>query len=69
MNINAIGKFEMRSIVNELDAMLIDLYGLNLLDARISRYEALNVFSEFDCPRQAAEAIGARRGLVRINPV
>lgn len=67
MNTNAIGKFEMRSIVNELDATLIRLYGMNLLDARITRYEALNVYSEFHCPRKAAEAIGVRCGLTLIN--
>lgn len=68
MNMNEIGKFEMRSIVNEFDATLINLYGLNMLDAQINRCEALNAYGEFQCPRLAAEAMGARRGLVRISP-
>jgi hypothetical protein len=67
MNMNPIGKFEMRTIVNQLDANLIHLYGLSMLDARITRHEALNAYSEFHCPQRAAEAIGVRRGLIRIN--
>ncbi len=67
MNMNAIGKYEMLEIVNEFDATLIRLYGLNMLDARITRHEAMNVYGEFRCARQAAEAAGIRRGLVRID--
>jgi len=67
MNMNAIGKFEMLKIVNEFDATLIRLYGLNMLDARITRHEAMTAYSEFQCPRQAAEAAGVRRGLERID--
>ena len=63
MDINKIGKFEMRQIVNEFDAALIRLYGVNMLDAAISRYEALNAYNEFHCPRKAAEMYGRRHGL------
>lgn len=63
MTLNNIGKYEMREIVNEFDATLIRLFGLNMLDADISRYQALDAFNEFHCPRKAAEVIGNRRGL------
>ena len=68
MKVNAIGKYEMRGIVNEVEATLIRLFGLNLLDARVSRQEALNAYSEFQCPQRAAEALGDRRGLARLAP-
>lgn len=63
MNISHIGKFEMRSIVNEFDETLIHLFGMNMLDASISRFEALNAYEESRCPRKAAEALGLRIGL------
>jgi hypothetical protein len=63
MNMNNIGKFEMREIVNEFDATLIRLYGVNMLDAAINRLEVLMAYDEFRCPRKAAEAYGARHGL------
>ena len=63
MNMNNIGKFEMRKIVNEFDATLIRLYGVNMLDIAISRYEALGACNEFDCPSKAAEVYGLRHGL------
>jgi len=63
MNMNKIGKFEMREIVNEFDATLIRLYGMNMRDAAISRYEALNACNECECPRKAAEIFGQRHGL------
>ena len=63
MNITGIGKFEMRTIINEFEATLIHLFGVNMLDAAINRHEALNAYNEFHCPRKAAEAFGLRRGL------
>jgi hypothetical protein len=63
MDMNHIGKFEMREIINEFDATLIRLFGVNMLDAAINRYEALGAYSEFHCPRKAAEISGLRRGL------
>ena len=63
MDINNIGKFEMRGIINEFDATLIHLFGMNMLDADISRWEALTAFSEVRCPRKAAEMSGLRLGL------
>lgn len=63
MDMNNIGKFEMRSIISEFDATLIRLYGVNMLDAAISRHDALNAYSEVRCPRKAAELSGLRLGL------
>ena len=63
MNMNNIGKFEMRKIVNEFDSTLIQLYGVNMLDADISRLEAINAYDEFRCAHKAAEAYGQRLGL------
>lgn len=67
MNMNNIGKFEMRNIVEAFDAALIRLYGCNMLDAAITRYEALSVCSEFHSPGKAAEAFGRQRGLDRLS--
>ncbi len=63
MDMNPIGKFEMREIVNEFEATLIRLYGVNMRDAAISRYEALGIYGEFRCARTAAAVCGQRRGL------
>jgi len=63
MNMNPIGKFEMREIVNEFEHTLIRLYGMNMLDAAITRYEALDIYNEFQCARTAAAICGLRKGL------
>jgi hypothetical protein len=66
MNItmNRIGKFEMRQLINEFDATLIRLYGQNMCDASISRFEALEACNQFGNPSKAAEACGARCGFL-----
>lgn len=58
-----VGKFEVRNIVNQFDASLIELFGVNMSDAGISRHEALNAYNEVNCARKAAELFGQRRGL------
>lgn len=63
MDMNRIGKYEMRAIVDEFDSTLIRLYGVNMLDAAITRYEALSAYAEARCPRKAAEIYGMRHGL------
>jgi hypothetical protein len=63
MDMNHIGKFEMREILNEFDATLIRLFGVNMLDAAISRYEALDAYRKVRCPQKAAELSGLRLGL------
>ena len=63
MDMSRIGKYEMLKIVNEFDATLINLFGVNMLDAAITRHEALCACEEVRCPRKAAEIFGLRRGL------
>ena len=63
MTLNNIGKFEMRSIVNEFDANLIELFGLNMTDAGITRYEVITIYNELQSTRQAAETYGLQHGL------
>lgn len=63
MDMSSIGKFEIRKIVNQFDASLIELFGVNMSDAGISRHEAMNAYNEANCPRKAAEIFGQRRGL------
>jgi hypothetical protein len=63
MEINKIGKFEMRAILNEFDATLIRLFGVNMLDAAISRQDAIEAYNLTRCPRKAAELSGQRLGL------
>lgn len=63
MDMNLIGKFEMRHILCEFEDTLIRLYGVNMLDAAISRYEALGIYNEFRCAQTAAAVCGLRKGL------
>ena len=64
MDMNRVGKFEMRELINEFDATLIHLYGQNMCDAGISRYEAMEACQLFGNPRRAAEMFGNCRGLL-----
>lgn len=63
MDMNRIGKFEGLKIVNEVDRALIELYGINLTDARITRYEVLSTYEKTGCTRKTAEMFGRARGL------
>lgn len=63
MEMNRVGKFETRRIINEIDAVLIASYGLNMLDAKITREEAMRAFNETGSTRQAAELCASRHGL------
>lgn len=67
MNINRVGKFEALKIVNEFDKELIEMYGINMTDAKISRYEALSAVEENQGARKAAEALGMKLGLTMIR--
>lgn len=60
---NKIGKFEALKIVNEFDRTLIEMFGINMTDARITRYEALAAIEETRSVRKAAEAFGSRLGI------
>lgn len=63
MEMNKIGKFEMREIIKEFDATLVRLYGMNMLDADISRHDALSAYSEVNDAAKAVELCAQRRGL------
>ncbi len=63
MEMNKIGKFELRQIMKEFDDTLIRLFGVNMLDAKINRYDALDAYNEFGSASKAAEKAGLRRGL------
>ncbi|MCX7173991.1 MAG: hypothetical protein NT159_08705 [Proteobacteria bacterium] len=63
MEMNRVGKFETRRIINEIDAVLIASYGVNMLDAKITREEALRAFNEAGSTRQAAELCASRHGI------
>lgn len=67
MNMSKVGKFESLQIVNEFDRALIELYGINMTDARVTRYEALASYGEVGCARKAAELLGAQRGMARVD--
>lgn len=60
---NKIGKFEALKIVNEFDRTLIELYGINMTDAHITRYEALATIEEAGSAREAARVFGGKLGL------
>jgi len=63
MEMNRVGKFEVRRIINEIDSVLIEWYGVNMLDAKISREEALRAYNETGSARRAADLCAGRRGL------
>lgn len=70
MEMNRVGKYETRRIVNEIDAVLIASYGVNMLDAKITREEALRAFNEAGSASAAAEMCASRHGIARqsVNP-
>ena len=63
MSINRVGKFEARRLIEEFDHALIELFGLNMSDAGITRMDALSAIEEVQDTRKAAEVIGMRKGL------
>ena len=63
MEMNQIGKFETRTILNEIDTFLIENYGANMLDARIFRKEALDAYIECGDARSAAALLAKQAGL------
>lgn len=69
MNINRVGKFEALKIVNAFDQALIDMYGINMTDAHITRYDVLTVYEKTGCPQKAAELFGQQRGLTPLSGV
>lgn len=66
MNMSKVGKFESLRIINEFDRALIEMFGINMTDARITRYEVLASLDEAGCAMKAAESFGLMRGMTRI---
>jgi hypothetical protein len=58
-----IGKFEARKLIADFDALLIQLYGLNMTDAKITRQDAVAAIDTTGSTRSAVEILGAARGL------
>lgn len=69
MNMTKVGKFESLKILNEFDQSLIELFGINMTDARITRYEVLEACNKLGSARKAADAFGAQRGIKPIVEV
>jgi len=57
-----IGKFEGRKLVAEFDALLIQLYGRNMTDAKITRQEAIAAITTHGSAQAAVDALGVVRG-------
>jgi hypothetical protein len=66
MNMSQVGKFESLKIINEFDKALIEMFGVNMTDARITRYEVLARLDENGCALKAAESFGLMRGMTRL---
>ncbi len=60
---SSVGKFEARKLIAEFDALLIQLYGRNMTDARITRDEAIVAINAAETIREAVESLGTARGL------
>lgn len=66
MEINRVGKFEVRRIINEFDAALIRSYGVNMLDVKITRQQALLAIEETGTAQDAADLCARRLQLPRL---
>ncbi len=62
---SSIGKFEARKLIAEFDALLIQLYGRNMTDAKITRQDAVATITSAGSARKAVEILGAARGLTQ----
>ncbi len=67
MNMSKVGKFESLRIVNEFDRALIEMFGINMTDARITRYEVLASLDETGCALKAAQSFGLMRGMTPLT--
>ena len=67
MSFNKVGKFEGMKIVKEFDQILAELYGVNMTDAGITRFEALSAVEQASGDaREAVDVIGKKRGMRRL---
>lgn len=62
MDMNRVGKFETLKIMNEFDRALIENYGINMTDARITRYEALAAYEKTGSASEAAALLAEQHG-------
>lgn len=62
---SSVGKFEARKLIADFDGLLIQIYGRNMTDARITRDEAILAIKSAPSIREAVESLGASRGLQR----
>jgi hypothetical protein len=69
MNTSAVGKFQVLRVLNEFDNHLIELFGRNMTDARITRYEALAVIESMQEVRSAAASLGLHKGWMPLSQV
>lgn len=67
MNMNRVGKFETLKIMNEFDQALIEQYGINMTDARITRYEALTAYEKTGSASKAAALLAEQRGFTPLQ--
>jgi hypothetical protein len=65
MNSNNVGKYQVLRTLNDFDQALIEVYGLNMTDARITRYEALAAVESAQGVRPAVLQIGRSRGWIQ----
>jgi hypothetical protein len=62
---SSVGKFEARKLIADFDGLLIQIYGRNMTDARITRDEAILAIKSAPSVREAVESLGTARGLQR----
>ncbi len=67
MTTNNVGKFQILKTLNDFDSTLIELYGLNMTDAHITRFEALAAIESTHGVRAAAVLLGQREGWVPLK--
>ncbi len=67
LDINKVGKFETLKIINEVDKALIEIFGINMTDAKLTRYEVLASYGETGSARRSAEQLGEMRGIKRLS--
>lgn len=54
---NSVGKFESRRLISAFDKELIEAYGMNMLDAKVTRQEAVDAMIEFETTSKAVAEI------------
>lgn len=60
---SGVGKLEARRLVTDFDELLIKLYGMNMLDAKIDRGVAISAMTEYENVEEAVVEVAKRRQL------